>query len=291
MPAAPCSANARAISTASSAVHAALAPVGGRDPHRHRPVLRPDRPDRVEDLQRVAEPGGQRPAVVVGALVGQRGQEGGQQVAVRAVQLEQVEAGPRRRLRRRDELIPDRDQLRCVQLARHLAGRRSRAAATGRRPPSCPRAAGRRCPPTSAWSSPCARSGRAGCRSSRRCGRARSRRSGARRPPAPSCTVPVQPGVIRPGRGDADHLGHHQPGPAERLAAQVHEVEVAGHAVARRVHVHRRDDHPVGQLQAAQPERLEHRRPHLRLPAAAGCRRTTRPSPPTNSGSRSRRLS
>ena len=38
--------------------HAALAPVSGRDPHGHRPVLRPDGPDRVEDRKRVAEPGG-----------------------------------------------------------------------------------------------------------------------------------------------------------------------------------------------------------------------------------------
>ena len=40
-------------------------------------------------------------------------------------------------------------------------------------------------------------------------------------------------------------------------------MEVARHAVGGRVHVHRGDDHPVGQLQPADPERLEHRRARL----------------------------
>ena len=54
--------------------------------------------------------------------------------------------------------------------------------------------------------------------------------------------IPAQPGVMRPCRRDADHLGHHQCRAAERLAAGLHEMKVVGHAVVRGVHVHRRDD-------------------------------------------------
>ncbi len=49
-------------------------------------------------------------------------------------------------------------------------------------------------------------------------------------------------------------------GAAERFAARVDEVKVVRHAVNRRVHVHRRDDHAILQLEATQAERLKHRR-------------------------------
>ena len=90
MASAPAAANARAISTASSPVMPP-GPVGGRDPDGHRLGRGPDRAHGGEDLQRVAEPPGQRAAVAVRAPVGQRRDERGQQVAVRAVQLDQVE--------------------------------------------------------------------------------------------------------------------------------------------------------------------------------------------------------
>ena len=48
-----------------------------------------------------------------------------------------------------------------------------------------------------------------------------------------------------PAGRDAEHLGHHQPGAAERARAEVHEVEVVDVAVDGRVHVHRRDDDAV----------------------------------------------
>ena len=63
--------------------------------------------------------------------------------------------------------------------------------------------------------------------------------------------------------GDAHHLGHHQRRASERLAAQVHNVEVADQTVLGRVHVHRRDDHAIRELEVAQPERGEHRRHRL----------------------------
>ena len=56
-------------------VDAPLVPVRGRDPHRDRAPGRPHRPDRVQHLQREAQPVLQRPAVGVGALVAKRGQE------------------------------------------------------------------------------------------------------------------------------------------------------------------------------------------------------------------------
>ena len=46
-----------------------------------------------EDLERKAQPVLERSAVLIGALIGQRRDEARQQVAVRAVQLEHVEAG------------------------------------------------------------------------------------------------------------------------------------------------------------------------------------------------------
>ena len=61
----------------------------------------------------------------------------------------------------------------------------------------------------------------------------------------------------------ADHLGHHQTGTTECLASQMYQVKIAGHAVHGGIHVHRRHHDPVRQLQFADPERLEHRRPGL----------------------------
>ncbi|CAB4922794.1 unannotated protein [freshwater metagenome] len=61
------------------------------------------------------------------------------------------------------------------------------------------------------------------------------------------------------GRG-ADHLGHDKPGAAERAGAEVDQVELAGDTVDGRVHVHRRDDNPVGELEIAKFEGQEHRR-------------------------------
>ena len=166
---------------------------------RHRPVGRPHRAHRVEDLERVAQPVRQRAAVVVGAPVGQRRQERRQQVAVRAVQLEQVEAGPRAR-RAAAATNWSRISSRSARVSSRgtwLAGRvrqRGRAADL----PVALVAAARRCPPTSAWSSPCGRSGRAGGRSRRRTSACTNSTTRAQAASCSSVYRPAQPGVIRP---------------------------------------------------------------------------------------------
>ena len=110
------------------------------------------------------------------------------------------------------------------------------------------------------------------------------------RAPAGACSSRVQPGAAGRDaalRRDADHLGHHQPGAAERRAAQVDEVEVARQPVVGRVHVHRRDDDAVLQLQLAQPERSGTSAARGSVGAARARRRTTRRRAATNAGSRS----
>ena len=73
----------------------------------------------------------------------------------------------------------------------------------------------------------------------------------------------------------AGHLAEHQPRAAQRAAAEMHQVEIVGHAVDRRVHRHRRDDDAVRQGHAAQRERREHGR-RRRGRSTAAARRSVR---------------
>lgn len=72
---------------------AALGVVGGRDPHEHGDVGAGGFTHCVDDAQQQAGPVLQRPAVLVGAQIRQRREELVQQVTMRAVHLEHVEAG------------------------------------------------------------------------------------------------------------------------------------------------------------------------------------------------------
>ena len=75
--------------------------------------------------------------------------------------------------------------------------------------------------------------------------------------------VVPQAGAARRDPGvaaDAGHLGEDQPGAADRARAVMHQMEIAGHALLRRIHAHRRHHRAVGHLHLAQPQRLEHRR-------------------------------
>ena len=97
-------------------------------------------------------------------------------------------------------------------------------------------------------------------------------------------------------RRHAHHLGEDQPGAADRAAAEMHEMPVGRRAVDRRVLVHRRDHHPVGELHAAQAERLEHRHRGLaqrrrRSPCWRTSCATRRSISSTIAGARRRRLS
>ena len=85
----------------------------------------------------------------------------------------------------------------------------------------------------------------------------------------PGVDLPLLPQARAAGRDppvgrDAEHLGHHEPGAAERARAEVHEMEVVRVAVHGRVHVHRRDDDAILELELAETERHEHRRPRRR---------------------------
>src|ERR1700722_17099068 len=75
-------------------VPAALDPVGRRNLDADRLVLRKRRAHRIEPLQRIAQPVLQAATILIGAPIGYRRQELVQQIAVRAVQFETVEAEP-----------------------------------------------------------------------------------------------------------------------------------------------------------------------------------------------------
>ena len=104
------------------AVEAALDPVGGADAHRHRLLGRPHRAAGGEHLEREASRG-RAPYSSSRTLVsGDRKRR--EQVAVRHVELEQVEAGRVGAPCRRHELVAHRVHVRARHLARHLADAR-----------------------------------------------------------------------------------------------------------------------------------------------------------------------
>ncbi|CAB4907363.1 unannotated protein [freshwater metagenome] len=244
-------------------------PVVRGDAHGHRHPARDDLADGVEDLQREAQPVRQAPAVGVGALVGGRGQERRQQVAVRGVHLDQVEPGVDRPAGRGGEVGDRGVQVGAGGFAGHVAAR----------------AVGQRAGPDDL---PVAGLQRLVDALPHELGGALAPRVPdldadlGRRPlvhepghPGPGVALLVgpQPGAAQgdPGlRGHAGHLGHHQAGAAQGLAAQVHQVELTGHALLGDVHVHGRQHDPVGQLQPADPDRLEHGRGGLAVPVPGG---------------------
>ena len=66
--------------------------------------------------------------------------------------------------------------------------------------------------------------------------------------------VGIHAGAFRrdaPLRVDVGHLGHHQPGAAERHIAEMHQMPVVGRAVVGVVLAHRRHHDAVGQREAA----------------------------------------
>ena len=213
---------------------AAVAPVVGRDADGHRPLLRPHGAAGGEDLEREARAVLERAAVLVGAHVRQRRQERRQQVAVRHVDLEEVEPGRGRAPGRGHEVVAHRVHVGARHLARDLVdagavgqrGRREqRPVALVERlvlglPHELRRALAPRVPELAA-----------DLRVRR--GRGRSRRSAA----TPSCarrgTGRRSPGVIRPSAETQIISVITSPAPPIAARAEVDEVEVARRAVDR----------------------------------------------------------
>src|SRR6185437_5664495 len=180
-----------------------------------------------------------RAAVGVAAAVRQRREEAAEEVAVRAVQLDEIEAGLDRPARRAHELVPDLVQVGRGQLAWcGIAG----AERNRRRPDDRPRLAGPK--RLAALPRQRARGLAAGVRQL-------DADLGGRVPvhelddatPAVDVLATIDAGAA--GRDatfahDVGHLGDHQRGAAERAAAEVHEVPVRRHAVVGRVLAHRR---------------------------------------------------
>ena len=80
-------------------------PIVGGNAHRNRLLRRPDRAHGFEDFQGIAHAVLQRAAVFVGAPIGQRRDEGRQQIAVGAMDFEHAETGACRHFRGDDELV------------------------------------------------------------------------------------------------------------------------------------------------------------------------------------------
>src|SRR6185312_14481964 len=99
-------------------VPAALDPIGGGDADADRLLLREGFAHRIEDLERIAHAVLERAAIFVGALVRNRRQELMQQVAVRAVHLDCVDAEPLGAFGGGDKGVADPRETRVVQRKR-----------------------------------------------------------------------------------------------------------------------------------------------------------------------------
>ena len=235
---------------------AAIDPVGRRYADAERFLLGPRRAHRLVDFERKADAVFGRVAVFVGALVRDRRHELVQQIAVAAMQLDHVVADAVDALGRRGEFA---DAALDVVLGHGVRHRPAGVIRDGRRRLGRPAAflfgqnrlaAGRR------------RRGRAFAPGMRQLhaelgdavGAAEIVHALQRR----LVVVGIHAGAFGrdpPDRIDVGHLAHHQPGAAEREAAEMHQVPVVRRAVGRIVLAHRRDHDPVGKREPAQRDR------------------------------------
>ena len=239
-------------------VPAALDPVGGRDAHAHRHVCRHGGAHRVEHLQRKAHAVLQRAAVVIAARVRQRREELVQQVAMRRVQFDRVEAQAMRALRGRSAKACS---MRCrparVQRHRRRPRRRRAAAAdgaTGCQPPV--RRARSAAPPSQgAWLEAL----RPACASWIAIGIGECRRTAAstRRSAASVASdhSPRSPGVMRPSGSTAVASMVSRPAPdSARWPRWIRCQSLASPSIGA-VLAHRRDDDAVASATARRGRR------------------------------------
>src|SRR3954447_26893061 len=223
-----------------SAVH----PIGSGDAHEERQMIRPRLPHAFGDAERKAHAILERPAVFVRAHVAERREELVQEIAVRHVQLDDVEACIQRQLGGPDELLDDLLDLAGGELVRNrlavakwnrtrrerLPGMRTFANETSA-PPRC---IGRGFPPRVSELD-------AGDRAIAfdEGGDAAERIGVLLRPDA---AIPRGNAAFR---RDAARFDHHQSGAADCAAAEVDEMPVRREAVLARVLAHWRNENAV----------------------------------------------
>ena len=209
-------------------------------------MLRPDVSHRLDDFETQPHPVLERSAVRVASSVCQRRQKLVNQVPVRGVYFDDVEAGLARARGGLLERAHDARDLRDVQrtrdrivLRKRLGGRPDRlpaavlwghGALSGPGAPGAALAAGVR--ELHAGGAPCA------------CTNRTIRRKRVDMRVLPDAEIF---GADAPFGGDRGRLGEHQPGAADGPAPEMHEVPVVGEAIDARVLAHRRHDDAVGQ--------------------------------------------
>ena len=260
----PWAARARAAATASSGSRPPGRPVGDGQGRPQGPVVRPGGPDGVDHPQGEAQPALGRPAELVVAPVGQRGQEPAEQVAVGQVAHQHLDPGVGGPPGGGGELARDPFQVAGVHRLRHRAGRgvgdgrggQERPAAAGQGPVD-PGAAGAGGPAAAGVAEP----------------------QGQRRPvgghlpgglgPGPGVVVGPQPrgaGGDPAVGGDRDQLADHHPGPGGGRRGQPPGGRAGQVAVGGVVLGPGGQRDPVGQGQGPLAERREQRRRgHQRL--------------------------
>ena len=235
-------------------VPAALGPVGGAQAHEEGQVVGPDVPHGADDFEQ--QPGAvfEGAAVVVGARVRQRREELVQQVAVRGVDLHSVEP---RDLRAAGGGGKGAHHAAQFVGAHHRRGGEEVVKAVLVRPDDLPAAqlGGHR-----AFAAP----GGVGARFAPGVRELHPNVSAVLVHEISDVTQRHDLAVVPQAQvlgadaalgRDGGGLGQNQSRPAERVLAEVHEVKFVGNAVGCRVGAHGRDDHPVGQFQAAKFKR------------------------------------
>ncbi len=237
---------------------AAVHPVGGGNARAERALARPRRAHRVEDFQRKAHATATVAAVRIIAPVRERREELVQQIAVREVQLERVDADRFRAPRGGDECLLHPHETRGIERGgrRFACGMRNRRRRDGR-----PSARGRR-DQRAAFPRALRRALPAGVRElqgdcHRRCLPARARKAVAQ------CAfrgVVVQAEASWRDASIGRHrsgLDRHHARPRKQHLSPVNEVPVRRAAFVGRVLAHRRDDDAVRQRERAQRDGVE----------------------------------